>query len=62
MEETPKENIIESGCEIEHDEENSFSGNDKQSNDGHGTMTMRMTQIHLKIHFSLEKSIPQLIF
>ena len=43
MEETPKENIIGSRCEIEHDEENSFNGNDKQSNDGHGTMTMRMT-------------------
>ena len=50
---------------MEHDEENSCKGNDKQSDNHHGEncdVAMRMTQIQLKIHFSLQKSIYQLIY
>lgn len=36
MEETQKESIAGSGCEMEHDEENSCNCNDKQSDDDHG--------------------------
>ena len=36
MEETQKESIAGSGCEMEHDEENSSNCNDKQSDDDHG--------------------------